>query len=229
LVAKGKLEEGPPKREWIEEKLGHIHHVLKSGGPAAAHALRALVGGKIVVTEVRRLGKKRHFLRGQLELRMGAVALAAGVHVDADASPQPALIDKIEIDFREPERYEAMADEVKELWDKGLTDKEICQKLRCSRALVLRALKFWHEQRGLSRPDGRNCRKRLKGRRKAEQQQQEIMALYDQDLPVGKIAGQLGCCVEIVRECVEQWYRTQGLAVPDGRARRREIRLRKSG
>ena len=218
----------PPTREWIEEELAMLHLRLNAGGPAATHALRALVGGKMVVTEVRRPGRKRHYLQGRAQLRLYAVAGAAGVETPASAGETIPTVDVV-IDFRNPERYELIADEVKRLWDAGVTEKKMREQLNISRTLFSRAMDFWHEQRGLKRTDGRSSRKRLKGRRKAEQQQQEIMALYDQDLPVGKIAEQLGCCVEIIRECVEQWYRALGLAVPDGRARRREIRLRKSG
>ncbi|MEX2309734.1 MAG: recombinase family protein [Pirellulales bacterium] len=227
LLAKGELGEGPPKREWIVRRLEKLHEVLKAGGPAAAHALRALVGGKILVTEIRRPGKKRHYLRGRLELRLRAVADAIGAKIDHEADADEHPVEMIEIDFRKPERHEEIADEAKRLWDDGVLDKEICKQLGCSRTLLSRALDFWYQQRGLIRPDGRTTKKRLKGRRKADRLQPQIMELYHDDVPIMKIADQLNCSPEEVREAVEKWHQERGLAVPDGRARLREIRQKK--
>ena len=144
LLAKGQQQEGPPTREWIEKQLGRLHEVLQDRGPAAAHALRALVGDKIVVSEIRRPGRKRHFLRGLLELRLGAMAQAIEVQVDDNPVHDPSLTETVQIDFRRPERHEQIADEAKRLWDDGVPDLEICPEIRlqpdtavtCSRLLV---------------------------------------------------------------------------------------------
>jgi DNA invertase Pin-like site-specific DNA recombinase len=227
LLAKGEQGQGPPKREWIVDRLGKLHEVLKSGGPAAAHALRALVGGKIVVTEVRRPGRKRHFLRGQLELHLCAIAEAAGVQVSTEFATEVSTVEKVVIDFRRPERREEIADEAKKLRDDGLLEMEIATQLGCGRALVPRALDLWYEKRGLIRPDGRTQKKRLKNRRKADQLQPRIMEFWHQDLSVTEIARRLDCGLEIVREAVANWHTERGMPIPDGRTRRREIRLKR--
>ena len=227
LLADGEQHKGPPTREWIEAKLGELRSVLVGRGPAAAHALRALVGGKIVVTEIRRPGRKRHYLRGRLELRLRSVADAIGTTLDDDqpgALPPPTEI--IELDFREPERFEQMADEAKALWDDGLTEKQIGSKLGCSRALVSRALDHWYARRQLTRPDGRSCRKRRKVDRR-EARLGQVMDLWHKDLSVGEIAEKCDCCLETVRTLVVKWHEERCLPVPDGRARRREIRLKR--
>ena len=199
---------------------------MKSRGPAAAHALKALVGGKISVQEMRRPGKKRHYLRGRLELHLRAVAESIGAKVnDAFASDANGSV-IVDIDFRVPDRREQIADEVKRLWDEGLPDLEIAKMFRGSRTLVSSALDHWYEQRGVLRPDGRRCRKRTKGRRTADKLQTQIMVLWQQDLSVTTISQQLDCGLEIVREAVSKWHVGRGLLVPDGRARRREIRLK---
>jgi site-specific DNA recombinase len=200
--------------------------VLSASGPAAAHALRALVGGKIVVTEVRRPGRKRHYLRARFELRLRNVAGLIGAGT-IDAASLDETVDVVEIDIRRPERHEVLADEAKRLWDDGKTDKQIAKLLGCGRGIVKKALDFWYERQGLKRPDGRSTRKRLKGRRKADQLQSEIMLLWHQDLSVNAIAERLDVCLEIVHEAVTKWHLAQDLPVPDGRARRREIRLRR--
>jgi hypothetical protein len=226
LLAKGSSEDGPPTREWVEERLSKIHEVLKADGPAAALALRALVGGKIVVSEVRRPGKKRHYLRCRMELRLRAVADAARARID-EPDPDHNPAETIEFDLREPERYELLADEAKQLWDSPLTEEEIALKLDCSRALVTKALDHWYAVRGLQRPDGRSCKKRLKRDRKADKLREPIMQLWHKDEAVNEIAKQLQCSMDIVREVVVEWHQKQGLDVPDGRTRRREIRLRR--
>ena len=126
LLAKGQQQVGPPTREWIEKQLGRLHEVLQDRGPAAAHALRALVGGKIVVSEVRRPGKKRHFSART------AGASATGCCRSPSASTwrmrrlrSHRVVDNITIDFRKPERHELIADEAKRLWDDGVPDLEI--------------------------------------------------------------------------------------------------------
>jgi len=218
---------GPPTREWIETQLADLRSLLNDHGPAAAHALRGLTGGAIVVTEIRRDGKQRHYLRGRMELRLRVVADAVGVKLGDELDIDQHPTETVEIDFRMPERHEEIADEVKRLWDEGLPDKEIGKRLSCSRALVSRALDFWYEQRGLTRPDGRTCKRRLKGRRKADQLQSTIMGLWYQDLSVNEISQQLNCGLEVVREAVTKWHQERDLPVPDGRARRREIRLKR--
>lgn len=158
---------------------------------------------------------------------MRAVAEAIGAKIDGEGDVDQHPAETMEIDFRKPERHEEIADEAKRLWDDGVLDAEICKGLGCSRTLLSDALDFWYEQHGLPRPDGRSCKKRLRGRRKADRLQPQIIALYFEDLPIMKIADQLDCSPEDVREAVEKWYHEHSLPVPDGRERRREIRLKK--
>jgi DNA invertase Pin-like site-specific DNA recombinase len=226
LIADEESMKGPPTRAWIEEGLSNLRSILSAQGPAAAHALRALVGGSIVVTEVHRPGKKRHYLTGRMELRLVSIGDAVGVQLAA-SDLDCRMSEIIALDFRLPERHEQIADEAKRLWDDGLTEKEIAVKINCGRAMVSRALDDWYEKRNLVRPDGRSLRKRLKNRRKAELLQPRIMELWDQDLSVNEIAERVDCCLEIVHEAVKNWHKDRDLPVPDGRARRRQIRLRR--
>jgi site-specific DNA recombinase len=227
LLADEGRPSGPPTRKWLEERLADLRSVLTDHGPAAAHALRALVGGRIVVTEIKREGKQRHYLRGRMELRLFALAGAVGVQLGDESDADPATTEVVEIDFRRIERHEEIADEVKRLWDDGMIDMEITKLFGCSRTLISSALDHWYEKRGLTRPDGRSCKKRPAGNRKADKLQSQIMELWHQDLSVSAISEQLGCGLEIVREAVTKWHVERGLPVPDGRARRREIRLKR--
>jgi site-specific DNA recombinase len=216
----------PPTAAWVEKGLADLRGVLQVGGPAAAHALRDLVGGTIVVTEIRHPGRKRHYLRGRLVMRLRALSTTLRASGNDVGGLEDGPEEVVEIDFRRIQRYEELAEPAKVLWDLGLENEEIGQQLGCGRALVTRALDHWYLQRGETPPDGRSCRKRLKGRRKAETLQAQIMELWHADVLVQDIAKQLDCCMEIVHEAVTAWHQECGLPVPDGRARRREIRLR---
>jgi site-specific DNA recombinase len=215
-----------PTIESVDEELANLRSLLSNQGPAAAIALRNLVGGNVLMSEVRLPNRKRHFLRGRLALRLYAIATDARLCTDADPADGDAELEEIEIDFRLPNRCEQIADKVMCLWDAGSTDRQIAAQLDCGRALVNRGLQYWYDSRGQQRPDGRSCRKRLPGRRKAEQMQERIMQLFQDDTPILEIARALDCCPEIVREAVEKWHTKRGLPTPDGRARRRDIRLR---
>jgi site-specific DNA recombinase len=82
--------------------------------------------------------------------------------------------------------------------------------------------------RGLQRPDGRSQRGRLKGRRTSDKLQSDIMELWNaQELEVQEIADKLGCGLESIREAVVDWHTQRGVPAPDGRARRKAMRLKK--
>ena len=55
-----------PTMEWIERQLSELSVVLRGTEPSAAWALRNLVGGKILVHEIREPGRKRFFLQGKI-------------------------------------------------------------------------------------------------------------------------------------------------------------------
>ena len=63
-----------PTETWVNDQLRHLGEVLASKNPAAAHALRNLVGGQIVVTKIRRPGHERHYLQGRFVIGTAAVA-----------------------------------------------------------------------------------------------------------------------------------------------------------
>jgi len=50
-----------PTLEWVEAQLANLSNVLKGQNPTAALALRNLVGGRIQVSEIQQVGRKRFF------------------------------------------------------------------------------------------------------------------------------------------------------------------------
>jgi transposase len=53
------------------------------------------------------------------------------------------------------------------------------------------------------------------------------MTLWHNDVLEGEIAKRLGCSIKIVRDAVVAWHAERNLPVPDGRTRRKQIRLRR--
>ncbi|MAT69436.1 MAG: hypothetical protein CMJ58_07905 [Planctomycetaceae bacterium] len=229
LQACGTRQSAPPTAEWIEEQLTKLREVLVSDAPAAAHALRQLIDGKIVVTEVTYTtdrGTTKRYLRGAFRIPLARVG-AALTNITWDSGDGDPDSELIEIDFREPPRHEALAADVKQLWEEGLTLKQIGERLSCSHTLVDRALNYWYLTHDEVRPDGRSLRGRLTPKRKAHDIVDDVMELYNQDLLVSEIADRLNCGVHLVRQAVEKHFTDRGLPVPDGRTRRKEIRLRR--
>ena len=65
-----------PTIDWVREQVRQLAGKLTDPTPAAAYALRDLLDGPIRVRQIERAGKKRHFLRGTLRIRLGTLAAA---------------------------------------------------------------------------------------------------------------------------------------------------------
>jgi site-specific DNA recombinase len=131
----------------------------------------------------------------------------------------------VECDVRERPQYENLAEDIKADFDAGMPLKEMEKKYSCSYTVVTNALNHWHDAHGVPRPDGRSLRQRLPANRASDRLMVEIMELWQQDLPVRDIAARLDCGLETVRAAVVTWHESRGLPVPDGRERRKRIRL----
>jgi hypothetical protein len=199
-----------------------LQEVLATGGPAAAHALRALAGGAIAVHEIRAEGKQRFYWQGRFRIETASVLRClSGAGQQAPATS--GLSEEIVLDFREATLAEAKAEEVHALWQRGLEYHTIAQQLGCGRALVTKALEWWHRLRGLEPPDGRSCKARLARSDKPEELAEQAKTLWDQGLLMQEIAAQLNCCSDTATEAIRHWFESRGLPAPDGRTRRKEL------
>jgi site-specific DNA recombinase len=225
-----------PTETWLREQLQNLGENLQSDSPAAAYALRDLVGGQIVVTEIRKEGGKRHHLRGEFTIRVGDVA--ALVTGDGDSTHAAAsetdgeLFEHIVIDFVDPNPLDQKSEEAKLLYDQGVMNAEIAQRLGCSRSQVTKLLKHWFESRGLTMPDGRSRRGTLTKKHLEPPVYQKIadeaMVFYQRGMLLGDIAEQLECDRNTVTSAVRWWHEQRGLPVPDGRTRRKELDVKSS-
>ncbi|HRX81866.1 MAG TPA: recombinase family protein, partial [Pirellulaceae bacterium] len=109
-----------PTQDWLRAELQQFGKDLRTDIPAAASALRSLVGGRIVVTEIKKPGGQRHDLRGRFTIKATALAaVVAGVSVDAERHQESSidgLSEEIVIDFVDPNPLDGPAEEAKRLY-----------------------------------------------------------------------------------------------------------------
>ena len=210
--------ESAPTREWVVQRPGDLHAHLASGEPAAAIALRKLVG-EVVLEEMPPVRGKRKFFRGTFEVKLGASNL-----IDRLQSTDSAITSvAITIDFIEDLPWSEVADEVKRRCDAGEKHLDIAAALACPRSWIKKALVLWHEERGLAAEDGRSLRGRLTPSEDQKAMIDRVGALYEQKLPMQEIAAQLGICRDSVTAYIRDYYGARGLTTPDGRTRRKTL------
>jgi transposase len=216
-----------PTPSWVAGQLTRLAEVLSAGGPAAAHALRELVGGQVAVREMRQPGRKRHHMQARFVIRSVQLLKSLGIvrsgGDDDPAARAPQGMQEVVLDLREPAPEEVIVDQVKALWDDGLTYREIAAQVGWNRNLVAAAVARWYREQGLEPPDGRSCRKRLKRMTLPQELAEEAKALLDQNLEMQEIAARLGCNRDTLTKAIRYRFQSRGLEVPDGRTRRKEL------
>ena len=216
-----------PTLAWLTNQLQNLQQILESPTPAAALALRNLVGGKIIVKEIRPAGRKRYFLQGTL--RVGGQGLLAALHLST-ASDCIARIDDpaaIQITFVRPDSLAERAEQAHLLSEQEKLHCQIAQEMQCSRSMVTKLLKYWSKVKGLTRIDGRTRRTQLAQQHAIpplyQQIAERVMELYGENLLLVEIAQQLQCDRSTITDAIRWWHASRGLEVPDGRARRKDL------
>jgi DNA invertase Pin-like site-specific DNA recombinase len=221
-----------PTPDEVRAQLCELARALKEGAGSedaasigrARRVIEEITGGKILIYQAGPREKYKGWVRGVFTARVVALA-ARGFGVCL--SDQPAA--EIEIEFRRPPVHEQIAEEVKKLWDEGLTYKQIAQRVKWNRNIVAKALAYWHESRGLPAPDGRHHIGRLKRQPcLAEQIADRVMEMVDRRVPIKDIAKQLGTSRNRVTEAIGIWHQHRNLPAPDGRGLRKLRRRRRA-
>ena len=104
-----------------------------------------------------------------------------------------------------------LAEHAKTLWDENISVLQIASKLGCSAPTVEKALNYWHEARGMKRPNNQERRQELLRRMKE---------LYDQGKEYQEIGAVIGLCARSVKLLLKDYLATLGIQIPDGRSRK---------
>lgn len=225
-----------PTETWADQQLLQLGELLRQANPAACHALRGLVGGQIVVTEIRQPGRERHFLQGRFTIATKAVVEGlVGSTDESCPGMTPALgahTEAVVIDFREPPEIETLSERAKQYYDDGLMHARIAKKLGCARSYVTKLLRFWFQSRGLVMPDGRARRATLPQKHLEsplyQQIAEKVMGRYRPGMLLQDIARDLHIDRNTVTAAIRWWHEARGLPVPDGRSRRKELEVKTS-
>jgi len=216
-----------PTFDWVREQVQELGTVLAGSTPAAAYALRDLLVGPIHVRQIERAGKKRHFLRGAMRIRLSTVITALGMKSAVESFTDDAAYEEITIDFVRENPLDAQSEEVKALWDEDLPNKEIARRLGCSRAQITKLLHHWSRLHGIELPSGharRHQRPTSPDELPLYQRIAEpVMELFRQNQELGDIAAALGHDRNTVTKAIRYWHESRGLPVPDGRTRRKSL------
>lgn len=216
-----------PTIGWVREMLQTVEAVVTTATPAATTALMELVGGAIVVREVQREGKKRCYMQASFAMESTALlkASAAGEPLAKYVGQVDPHSDVVVLDLREPSPTERLADEVKLLWDEGVPYHVIGQRIGLHPTGVTKALQHWHVERGLAPPKLSAQPRRQKSLHLAEQLADPVKELLDRGLSHKETGSRLQCSLSTITAAVKHWHEQRGLPVPDGRTRRRELRI----
>jgi TolA-binding protein len=146
-----------PDRVWLEKQIQDLHSVVSGDLPAAAIALRNLIG-PVIVSEITVPGKKRKILQGVFAMN-GAAVIGRPSLPDGSNSVKSR---EVSILFAKLPPWVALADRAKEAFDAGVRFEEIASQLGCPDHWVAKALNWWYRSRDLPVPDGRKCKSRLR-------------------------------------------------------------------
>ena len=218
-------DDAKPTREWVDAQLKELGESLHGGGPAAAHALRTLVGESIIVREIRTPGKQRFHVELHMKIRR------ASLTPECNSNDGAGAYDEIVIDLREPSRESLLAEEAKALFDEGFLVKDIAELLGVHRNMANRALRYWYESRGEDVPNLRARRMTIDwggSPRKYIEICPQVRRLYEAGEPLQEIAKQLGCTRDVIDKSLKYLAETEGLVLIDGRTRRKNLN-RKAG
>lgn len=219
----------------VRELLGQLAAILEGAAtatPESAGWVRELIdgvtGGSITLGQQGERSAKRGWLQGRFPNRLLATVVRQVTGVAVGAEQGDGL--EVVIDYRrDPEGRlpEAMRGQIVEAYQSGALVKGIARDLGITRAQTAAALDEWYAARGEERPDGRARRATLAAKHLEVPQYRQIADRVKELADAGKlmqeIAAELGVDRNTVTSAWKHWHESRGLAVPDGRTRRKEL------
>jgi hypothetical protein len=149
-----------------------------------------------------------------------------------DETSDDGMSEEVVIEFVDPSPLDDKASRAKEMYDQDLLNREIAAELKCSRAMVTKLLQHWFTSRGLTMPCSHARRFRIEMDRNKQLKHMAIAdqakALWDDGLLMEEIAIILEVNRDLVTKAIAWWHTSHGLAVPDGRTRRKSLKRKSS-
>jgi DNA invertase Pin-like site-specific DNA recombinase len=225
-----------PTPDEIRARVGELQRILVEAATSADAVARAdaraivadVTGGRVEMTQQGEPVAKRGWLCASFMPYW--VTSFADVTLPQGADEGKTGAAKVEVQLRTRPAYDDLADKVMRQVDAGHLLAEIAATLKVSRRRVARAYRFWYESRGLAVPDGRTRRSGLVKKHRVRPTYQavadDVMVRHQQGMLLHEIADVLGLDRNTVTSSVAWWHEQKGLAVPDGRARRKTLAIK---
>jgi hypothetical protein len=217
-------------REEVTELLNELSAQLIAAASAeddeelrlARRVIDELTGGRIKLHQCGQRKKGRGWLQGRV--RADVVGLAVrrltGVSGALDASEPIEVV----IDYRRPKLIDEKSETAKRLWDEGLLHVEIARQMGCLPPYVTKLIQYWHDKRGLPRPNNKKRRKQLENKQTKtplyKQIANEVQVLMEAGHSNLEMARQTKTSDTNVAKAISWWHRTRGLPGPTASDRR---------
>ncbi|WP_197455615.1 recombinase family protein [Stieleria neptunia] len=183
-----------------------------------------LVTGRIQLYQQGERKKCQGWLQGRFEVAVVPFLIKrlTGAEIGIGDEDRAEIV----IDYRKSELIAEQADTAKRFWDDGLLCKEIAVQMGLHRSRITKVLQYWHDQRGLPRPNNKTRRKRLENKQSElpfhKRIANEVIELVEAGHSNLKIAGRLRTNDGNVAKAIQWWHETRGLPVPTAADRRRK-------
>lgn len=215
----------------VQQLIDNFHRILVTAATgemtedeeAAREIIDLITGGRIDLFQMGERKAKRGWLQGRFRVDIISVLLetVAGVRPGTEGCG----IDVV-IDYRTESLIDEQSEEAKRLYDEGLLNKEIAQKMNCSPANVTKLLFYWFDSRGLPRPDNRRRRAELEKKQTTIPLYQRVAGdvnrLVEDGYSDSTIARELGVSGFTVSRATAWSYRSRGQMVPTSSDRRQK-------
>lgn len=217
-----RISKEEPTEASVDAELDSVLELLQSGTPAAIEAFQALIDGPILIEQCPVPNRRRQYAKGELRLRpivFAAALLNSRIDVHEDTTP-PLLIS---LDFRRTTFTEDQARRALALFEAGQSCSQLARELGVTLSRITAIFKFAHETLGLPYPE---TRRRSSIDPVGTPIADQVMERWHSGLLIRQIADEFGACPPTIRRVVARWHASQGLPMPDGRARRKTLPLK---
>ena len=190
--------------------------------------LGAITGGRIYLSQAGEKKKHRGWLQGRFVPKVTATVLDRLAPLVTTDDP----IQEVVIDYHEkmPSLTEQRADQVKELYDKGLQMKDIADAMKININSTIKALKFWYKRAGLPYPNNAIRRGAL---RKADPNgamfkriAPEVVKLVEAGWSNKDISKELKCSRDLITKALQYYDQQHGTSYCDLKTRKRMLNRR---